>query len=479
MRLTWREASGVSIWVLACSLCLAQSSPFSPNHPWNDSDAHLQQGLAKVPVNAVKMDPTTTYDLGQLIDIAEQHNPQTRLAWARAKMQAASVGIARSELFPTLIATVMAETLNFGTLLNSSFVLQTEGIYEPELRMSYLVLDFGARQQRISTSRANLLGANLAFNTTHLNIIYRVTQSFYRLQNADAQREADEVSLKNANTVRDASEARLAQGLATLPDVLEARASAAQAEFDLQAAIGQQQVAFGDLATTLTATPAERFKIQSIDDMTIPEKLEESPEEAIEHGLQQRPDLLQHVAELRAAEAGIKGARSAYYPSLSFNGHYGFLRAFGEQSGYPPTYAGASDYAAQLSLNWTVFDGLQRESALARARAEKAAVTAQVNDSRDEIADQVWKAYATAQTAFRQRMAAAALLQSAQASYDAALEAYTAGVRDLLDVLSAQRTLAQARSSDIAARSGVLSNLSELAFRTGSLLSSHAATVKP
>jgi outer membrane protein len=469
----------VSMGMAACLPGLAQSSPTTPDRPWHGPVVQLQDRLAKLPENAVKMDPAVTYDLGQLIDIAEQHNPQTRLAWARAKAQAASVGIARSELFPTLIATVMAQTLNFGTLLNSTFVLQTEGLYEPELRMSYLLLDFGARQERITTSRANLLGANLAFNNTHLTIIYRVTQDFYRLQNADAEREAAEVSLKNAEAVREASEARLAQGLATLPDVLEARSAAAQAEFDLQSAIGQQQVAFGDLATTLTATPAERFRIQSIDDMAIPEKLDESPEEAIEHGLQQRPDLLQHVAELKAADAEIKGARSAFYPSVSFNGHYGFLRAFGEQSGYPPTYAGAADYAAQLSLNWTVFDGLQRESALARAKAEKAAATAQINDSRDEIADEVWKAYANTQTAFRQRMAAAALLASAQASYDAALDAYTAGVRDLLDVLSAQRTLAQARSSDIAARSGVLSNLSELAFRTGSLLASHAATVKP
>ena len=458
---------------------LAQNSPPSPDHPWLAPDARLQESLAKIPESAVQMDAARTYALGDLIDIAEQHNPQTRLAWARAKAQAASVGIARSELFPTLIASVMAETLNFGTLLNSSFVLQTEGIYEPELRMSYLVLDFGARQERISVNRANLLGANLSFNNTHLDIIYRVTQSFYHLQNADAQREAAEVSLKNAEGVREASEARLANGMATLPDVLEARSAAAQAEYDLQSAIGQQQVAFGDLATALTASPALRFKIQSIDDMTIPERIEESPEEAIEHGLRQRPDLLQHVAEVRAADAGIKGARSAFYPSLSFNGHYGFVRAFGEQSGYPPTYAGAADYAAQLSLNWTVFDGLQRESALARARAEKAAATAQVNDARDEIADQVWQAYAHTETAFRQRTAAAALLASSQESYDAALEAYTAGVRDVLDVLAAQRTLAQARSSDIAARSGVLSNLSELAFRTGSLLTSHAATVKP
>jgi outer membrane protein TolC len=465
--------------LLLSATCLAQSRPPSPDHPWVAPDAHLQDDLSSIPENSIKMDPSQTYTLGDLIDIAEQHNPQTRLAWSRAKAQAAAVGIARSELFPTLVATVMSETSTTGLLLNNQFVLQTQGLYEPQLSLTYLIFDFGARTSRIASSRANLLGANLAFNNTHLTIIDRVTQAFYRLQNANAQREAAEVNLKNAEAVREASEARLQNGLATLPDVLEARSAAAQAEYDLQSTIGQQQIAFGDLATTLTAPLSSVFKIQSIDDMTIPEELGESPEEAIEHGLAQRPDLLQHVAEVRAANAEIKGARSAFYPTLSFAGHDGWLRAFGEQSDYPPTYAGAHVYDAQLNLNWTLFDGLKRERTLARAKAEREAAIAEVNDTRDEIADQVWRAYANTQTAFRQRTAAAALLASSQESYNASLEAYTAGVRNILDVLAAQRTLAQARSSDIAARTGVLANLAELAFRTGTLLTNHAATVKP
>src|SRR5687767_5876121 len=41
-------------------------------------------------------------------------------------------------------------------------------------------------------------------------------------------------NLANAQTVQRAAEDRLKQGLATLPDVLEARSATAQAEFDLQ-----------------------------------------------------------------------------------------------------------------------------------------------------------------------------------------------------------------------------------------------------
>ena len=70
-------------------------------------------------------------------------------------------------------------------------------------------------------------------------------------------------------------------------------------------------------------------------------------------------------------------------------------------------------------------------------------------------------------TAFRQREAAIALLEAASQSYAAALESYNYGVRSLLDVTAAQRTLAQARSTDVLARTQVLSTLADLAFRTG------------
>jgi outer membrane protein len=72
----------------------------------------------------------------------------------------------------------------------------------------------------------------------------------------------------------------------------------------------------------------------------------------------------------------------------------------------------------------------------------------------------------------RQRQAALALLDAASQSYDAALESYNYGVRNLLDVTAAQRTLAQARSADVLARTQVLASFADLAFRTGDSIQS-------
>ena len=147
------------------------------------------------------------------------------------------------------------------------------------------------------------------------------------------------------------------------------------------------------------------------------------------------------------------------------------MRAYGRQNLLPPVYAGpVEEWDARLTLNWRLFDGGARKSALALAHSDEQTQQAQIHRLRDTIADQVWTAYSNANTALRRRQAAAALLAASTESYDAAFEAYKLGVRSLLDVVAAQRTLAQARAEDVAGRADVLSQFATLAFRAGDLL---------
>jgi outer membrane protein TolC len=104
---------------------------------------------------------------------------------------------------------------------------------------------------------------------------------------------------------------------------------------------------------------------------------------------------------------------------------------------------------------------------------------ARVSAARDQIEDQVWTAYSNLNTAFRQRAAATALLDSATQSYAAALESYNYGVRNLLDVTAAQKLLAQARSADILARTQVLITLADLAFRSSDSIQSNYRKPRP
>ena len=229
-------------------------------------------------------------------------------------------------------------------------------------------------------------------------------------------------------------------------------------------------IARGDLATAVGLEPGTIFKVQGIDELKLPSSIADSVDQEIDRAVIQRPDLLQQLARVRAADASIKRVRSTYFPSLSFTGDGGLARAYGQQDLLPGSYAQGEVWDAELELKWTLFDGAGRENRIAQAKADKKAAQAQIDVLRDQIANQVWAAYSDMQTALRQQQAAAALLTASQQSYEAAHQAYGYGVRNLLDVVSAQKVLAQARSEDIAARTRLLLQVTNLAFRTGDLI---------
>ena len=70
----------------------------------------------------------------------------------------------------------------------------------------------------------------------------------------------------------------------------------------------------------------------------------------------------------------------------------------------------------------------------------------------------------------RKQQAAQSLLESANSSYSASLDAYKYGVKNLIDVVTAEKQLAQARLSGVAARSELLLQAVDLEFVTGNLL---------
>ena len=471
---------GVVVVLLSARCVLAQGAPVSPDHPWHTTAEQRVEADAKnFGVRSFRIDPDKTYSLAELIDLAESHNPETRVAWERARAQAAALGVARSELYPTLAAAALSGVNRSEVLLASSFFRQTVGDFQVALSLNYTIFDFGARSGRISAASAETLAANFVFNDTHRRIIYQVERAYYQLLNASGQEEAARASLDNAQAVQQAAEERLQNGLATLPDVLEARSSTAEAEYELQSVLGAEQIAGGNLATVLGTSATTTIQVQPLRELPIPQSVDESVDKAIDRALAQRPDLMQQVADVRSANARVKEARAAYYPSLSFTAQPSAQSLYGMQQQYPWAHTAGLAGGMAFSLNWTVFDGGARKNKLAQAEANVRSSEAQVNVSRDQIANEVWSAYSNLNTALRQRQAATALLEAANRSYDAALESYDYGLRNLLDVTAAQRTLAQARSTDVLARTQVLTALADLAFRSGDAIQPDARSPRP
>src|SRR6058998_291681 len=85
--------------------------PPSPVRPWAPPALPRYEGELRQyqPTEAERrylpaIDPRKTYNLAELIDIAQRSNPETRVAWERARMAAAAVGLTESAYYPYIVA---------------------------------------------------------------------------------------------------------------------------------------------------------------------------------------------------------------------------------------------------------------------------------------------------------------------------------------------------------------------------------------
>lgn len=459
----------------------AQQAPPTSAQPWKMDNTvllHSQVTMSreKSREKTSELDLERVYTLADLIDLAEERNPQTRVAWAEAKRQAARLGVAKSELLPTLAAV--------GFLMNDSTVLffhtfftQNLFLFRPAIALSYTVLDFGERRANIDAQKASLLAANLRFNDTHRKVIFEMVNAYYRVMLALSRKDAAEVALFEAKTVQQSVEDRLAQGLATLPDKLDAQAATAKAEYELAAVQGEEDVARGELASQLRESPLIRLKLKSLEETAGMNAMTPDAHESIEEALRFRPDFLAKVQRISAAQAEMRKKRAAYFPKVMLSANYGHLLGMANQEHSAYQAGHVQVYQALVNFNWVLFDGGKRKNDLKEARADYEAAVAEWEEAKDQVEFQVWQAFVNLETSKKQLNAAESLLAASHKSYEAASESYHYGVRNVIDVTNAQRSLASARNTFVEARVRVLVNMAELAFQTGDL--AHIGTPVP
>src|ERR1700679_1217057 len=139
----------------------SQSPPRSPDRLWHSPDEpQIVSEGNRFRQPAFRIEPHKAYSLAELIDLAEAHNPETRVAWENARAQGAALGIARSELYPTLSAVALSGVDREEIPLGSRFYRHTDPAAQVSLDLNYTILDFGARRGRIGAESARVLAAN-------------------------------------------------------------------------------------------------------------------------------------------------------------------------------------------------------------------------------------------------------------------------------------------------------------------------------
>jgi outer membrane protein len=479
--------AAIATLVADCAAPGGDGAAPSPDKPWFPPQLHqYESDLAHGDFRekgGSEIDPAKVYDLPELIDLAERTNPETRVAWERARQAAAAVGLSQSAYYPYLIASAGAgyehafipfpalavgpglqvSVTGGGTLLMDNIGARAA------LDMKWLLLDFGERKADSAMAREGLMMANVAFNAVHQQIVFTVTQRFYELNTARQKVTIAESSLRATDTVAQAARARLANGLATKPEVLQAEQQSAQAAFELEAgrgALSDAQLAFVE---SLGILPTAKLQVAGVSEKPFPEDSADSMDDLLDRALSQRPELVTKLASLRAAQAGVRKARAAYYPKVALNAQAGWAGWDVKVKGTP--YLGGNEpvYGAGVTIDWPIFDGFARDNKLRMAESELQAAEDELAHSRDSVIREVWKARTDFVTALHKQEFAAKLVAAAESAFAASLEAYQHGLGTYVDVANAERNVTASRTVMVNTRSAIYTSSAALALSVGDL----------
>lgn len=438
-----------------------------------------------------------TLNIASLIDVALQNNPTVEEQWANARSAAFGVGIAESDLYPTItgqeiydytdvkLTHLSKQVAAIGALpisptnptvpvnptnptdTNSNFTTSntTGAGYRKRLfsalSLSYLLLDFGGRQANIEAARQALYSSDWMYNRQLQQVIVWVLQSYYNYEGYKALVEAKESDLKDSKNNLEAAQQLFEFGINTKLDVLLAQSNLANVELSLIQLKGQLEIALSQLLTNMGLPGDTPIKIQDLPDQIPTDKIDENIKELIEIAKVHRPDLAAALADYNQAKSRVQVARSASLPTITANLYFQKTNILNNPVLNNRVLSGS------LSLNVPIFSGFLYENQIRQAKETVRFSRAALRERELGVVLDVLSSYYNFTSASQSVKYTEDYLKYTNESYVGAMELYREGIGTFLDVLVAQRDLAEARAQKVQSRTQLFIALANIAFATG------------
>jgi outer membrane protein len=424
--------------------------------------------------------------LAEVIDIALKNNPQTKLTWAQARVAAAQWGISQAADFPTLNSSYTYQRSKSISSLSSSQSTGTQvavvgagggsasgtsgtgsqkfffSQWGPQLQLSYTILDFGQTRASTEVARQALFQADYLHNYELQTVIQQVTTDYYNYLYQQELMVAREADLETARVTYEAAQLGLDMGVRDMSDLLQARTQLLQAQIQMT---GQRQSVVNALASLLTdmgLNATTKIAIEKIPAIPPTEEMLQNADQLLAVALDKRADLLAAEAALKSQEANVALASRKFLPTLAYSLNFG-------ETSYSKVGSDHYDFTSTFTLSFPIFSGFSTINTLREARAQKEAAKAQLRQVELNVIEQITTSHSNVKTTFESLKYSDELLKVAQKEYDVALARYKAGTGTILELVSAQSSLADARAQDVLATNQWFTSLVELSYAAGTL----------
>jgi len=438
-------------------------TPASPSATWTPPANAIPRKVP--PPNDLVLPPAgAPLELAQIVDLALSNNPATRTTWLEARLAEANLGSVRAAYLPTV--DLDASLNRAHTATGSATTLSG-----PNLSLDYLLFDFGGRNASAEAARQALIASGFTHNQTIQDVILDVEQAYYDYLDAKALLTAQEATIKERQISLDSADARHRAGVATIADVLQARTALSQAKLTYETIEGNLRRLQGTIATLMGVPASTPLVVGDLPADVPAQQVNDAVESLMTRAVNERPDLAAARAEVERARQRVQVVRSEGLPSVGVGASVGnvFTNNLNRRS---------TPYSAGISLRVPLFTGFRNTYDIRAAQIETQLAAENARNVEQQVGLQVWTSYYALQTAMQRVATSRDLLRDARESVDVASGRYKAGIGNILDLLTAQAALENARAEEVQARTDWFLSVAQLAHDTGTLTRASASQGK-
>ena len=315
--------------------------------------------------------------------------------------------------------------------------------YNAGLSASYDLFTGGRRFADLDRSRADLRAAEARRDEQRFQVTLQTKRLFFTALRQGELLDVANSRLGQAEESVDMTRRQALVGMATRSDTLRARLEMVNAR---QAVLQAETTARSARFALARQVGADEPLIPVVPPGLEPTPIPMSEEEMLEFAERAAPSVRAAEASTGAAAASYSAARTAYLPTLRLSSGYNWANDAASFTG------GRGSWNINLSGSYAIFNGFQREATIARAEESRSVARLQEEDARlaaREEADGALRAVTTAAIAIDIAQEAVAL---AEEDMRAIRERYRVGVATVLDVLTSQIALDQARVNMVGTR---------------------------
>ena len=382
----------------------------------------------------------------EAVALAQRNAPAAVQARGQLRTSSASVRSAYGSFLPSLTASV-SQSKESGQRLNADQQTFSDQPwrYSAGLNANLELFDGGRRFAELRARRADVDAAEANITSQRFNIALQVKREYANILAARESESAARAQLEQAEAQLRASIARVQAGAATVSDSLRSLIQVGNARLALLTAENNVR----DASAALTRLVGTTFKVTAdpADTLALPVLPVDSV--ALADLAAKGPTVEQAERQLVSAQANTRVSRASYMPWISV-----VYRHSG--SGTDPYGFGQGQFlygsTTSFSLNFPIFNNFNREEQILRTRVAQDNATAQLRDTRlaaQQNLVQQLGALGTAEARIRIQQSS---VLAAQEDLRVQQQRYALGASTLLDLLTSQLQLNQARAALIQAR---------------------------